>query len=429
MGRSSALVAWLVLIGAAIFATSCANAQIFKVDFISPYAKWKMGPPKRQDYFPLAVWLQSPRNAAKYKDLGINLYVGLWKGPTEEQLAELKRAGMQVICAQNEVGLRHRNDPIIVGWMHGDEPDNAQPKKGGGYGPAIPPAEIIRRYLVMKANDPDRPVLLNLGQGIANEDWIGIGCHWIEYYRYVRGADIISYDIYPANSMDRFCPKKKGGLQAATGPFEVDTPKGKVTVNLEPIWSGKDCLFLVAKGVMRLRELTCDLKPIWNAIEVTHIRKDGVQPTPEMVRAEVWMSIIAGSKGIIYFCHTWYPKFNEWVPLTDRQVGEAMRKVNSEVTALAAAINAPHPGDIVSVEATGDAPVLATWRYYDGAIYIFAVCMRAIPTAAVFTVRPRVRVTGVEVIGEGRRLRLNNRSFSDSFEPWEVHLYRIPVEQ
>jgi hypothetical protein len=32
-----------------------------------------------------------------------------------------------VICAQNEVGLAHKNDPIIVGWMHDDEPDNAQP--------------------------------------------------------------------------------------------------------------------------------------------------------------------------------------------------------------------------------------------------------------------------------------------------------------
>lgn len=50
-----------------------------------------------RDTFPIAVWLQSPANAAKYRKAGINLYVGLWKGPTDEQLAELKAQGMRVI--------------------------------------------------------------------------------------------------------------------------------------------------------------------------------------------------------------------------------------------------------------------------------------------------------------------------------------------
>jgi hypothetical protein len=35
------------------------------------------------NFFPLAVWLQSPNNAAKYKAAGINTYVGLWRGPTD----------------------------------------------------------------------------------------------------------------------------------------------------------------------------------------------------------------------------------------------------------------------------------------------------------------------------------------------------------
>src|SRR5438067_147390 len=117
----------------------------------SPYAAWKHGPPADPGYFPLAVWLQSPSMAARYRQAGINLYVGLWKGPTEEQLAALKAAGMRVICEQNAVGLRHRDDPTIAGWMHGDEPDNAQPLPGGGYGPPIPAAQIIADYQRLKA--------------------------------------------------------------------------------------------------------------------------------------------------------------------------------------------------------------------------------------------------------------------------------------
>src|SRR3954468_8705118 len=82
------------------------------------------------DFFPLAVWLQTPANAVRYKAAGINLYVALWRGPTDDQLATLKQQGMHVICSQNATGLAHKDDPTIVGWMHGDEPDNAQRIRG-----------------------------------------------------------------------------------------------------------------------------------------------------------------------------------------------------------------------------------------------------------------------------------------------------------
>jgi hypothetical protein len=39
---------------------------------------------------------------------------------------------MKVICQQNAVGLRQREDPTVIGWMHGDEPDNAQSLGQGG---------------------------------------------------------------------------------------------------------------------------------------------------------------------------------------------------------------------------------------------------------------------------------------------------------
>jgi len=43
----------------------------------SHYAAWSNGPSASDDYFPIAVWLQSPRNAPKYKAIGVNLYVAL----------------------------------------------------------------------------------------------------------------------------------------------------------------------------------------------------------------------------------------------------------------------------------------------------------------------------------------------------------------
>src|SRR4051812_11327571 len=64
-------------------------------------------------FFPIAVWVQNPNRAEEYKAAGINMYVGLWHGPTEEQLKALEKAGMKLVCAQNAVGLSNKNSPVI----------------------------------------------------------------------------------------------------------------------------------------------------------------------------------------------------------------------------------------------------------------------------------------------------------------------------
>src|SRR5579862_4362510 len=172
----------------------------------APVPKWSHGPPFGPSYFPIAVWLQDPSQALRYKAAGFNLYVGLWQGPTENQLSALKSAGMPVVCEQNAVGLAHKDDPDgpIVGWMHGDEPDNAQPVRDPatgkeGYGPCVPPPKIVTEYEQLRAADPTRPIILNLGQGVANDGWVGRGngAKLSDYETYVKGADIVSFDVYP----------------------------------------------------------------------------------------------------------------------------------------------------------------------------------------------------------------------------------------
>ena len=65
-----------------------------------PYAMWNNGPSPDPTYFPIGVWLQSPHRAQAYQAIGINTYVGLWQGPTTEQLETLKQNGKRVICDQ-----------------------------------------------------------------------------------------------------------------------------------------------------------------------------------------------------------------------------------------------------------------------------------------------------------------------------------------
>ena len=285
-----------------------------------PYAKWRFGPGRDANYFPIAVWLQDPKNAAKYKAAGINLYVGLWKGPTERQLAALKKARMPVICPQNAVGLEHRGDPLIVGWMHGDEPDNAERRKDGkGYDPPIPPATIIADYKKIRAVDPTRPVLLNLGQGVAWDGWHGRGVrtnHPEDYPEYVKGCDIASFDIYPV-------------------------------VRLRPQVKGK--LWYVARGVKRLVRWTDGKKPVWNCIECTRIGNVKVKLTPRQIRAEVWMSIVHGSRGLIYFVHQFKPRFIEAALLHDKQMLAAVTRINKRIHALAPVLNSPNSGATILI--------------------------------------------------------------------------------
>src|ERR1019366_5526359 len=123
----------------------------------SPYAKWGHGPSHDAGFFPIAVWLQDPRNAGQYRAAGFNTYVGLWKGPTESQLAALKAAGMKVICEQNATARIHLDDPTIIGWMRSEERREGKSLAGSkGYGPPIPAKTIVEDYLKIRAADPSR---------------------------------------------------------------------------------------------------------------------------------------------------------------------------------------------------------------------------------------------------------------------------------
>ena len=168
---------------------------------------WSGGPGWDERTWPVGVWLQSPSRADAYRAIGINLYVGLWKGPTESQLGALAARGMPVLATQNKVGLTSPNRSWIRGWTHQDEPDNAQwnpvTKK---YDPPVTPAVIRQRYEEMRRKDPTRPVYLNFGVGLADEKWIGRGTRTgrlEDYPHYIKGADIVSFDIYPIASPPR----------------------------------------------------------------------------------------------------------------------------------------------------------------------------------------------------------------------------------
>lgn len=349
----------------------------------SPYV-WPNGPADDVGFFPIGVWLQDPDNAPAYRSIGINLFIGQWQGPTEAQLASLRAAGMPVIADQNQVALSRLDDPTLAGWLQQDEPDNAQPDGAGGYGPCVEPAVVVERYEQMRRADPTRPVLLNLGQGVAHDidrPYVGAGA-----------ADIVSFDIYPV-----------------TSPY--DHIRGD--------------LWRVALGVDRLREWTAGTKIIWNVIETTHISSESL-PTPHQIRAEVWMSLVHGSMGIVYFAHEWKPAFREAALLHYPETRDAVAAINAEILGLAPVLNSGERLDEIALMThRPGVPVDILARGYEGWVYLFAVSMRDEATDLSFAVPQAARFGTVEVLGEDRRLELRSRVFEDHFEGYDVHLYRM----
>lgn len=345
--------------------------------------------------FPIAVWLQDPSMASRYQKAGFNLYVGLWQGPTEAQLSALKADGMRVICEQNSVALKHLNDPTIYGWMQQDEPDNAQALPQGGYGPCVPPAKVVGIYRKIHSNDPTRPSMLNLGQGVANDQWVGrgSGAKLSDYLTYVKGGDIISFDIYPI-------------AQFGT----VD---------------GLNKMWLIANGLDRLKKWTDGKKPIWCCIECTNIDGTGMA-TPAEVRSEVWMAIIHGAKGLIYFVHQFKPKFDEHALLDEPDMLKAVTSLNDEIQRLNPILRSHAPMRNITVTSSNEsAPISMLVRSYKGCIYLFAISMRNESANATFHIPGLPSSARLAVLDENRTIHINQGGFEDSFTPYQVHIYKI----
>ncbi|HZE98867.1 MAG TPA: hypothetical protein VE981_17800 [Planctomycetota bacterium] len=361
---------------------------------MSPYSSWTHGPPTDPSFFPVAVWLQDTRNVAKYKEAGINTYVALWQGPTQVQFDVLKAAGMKLVCHQNEFGLAHKDDSTIIAWMHGDEPDNAQEKKGGGYGAPIATEKIVADYKKVHDADPSRPVLLNLGQGVAWDKYVGRGVrtnHPEDYAEYMKGSDIVSFDIYPV-------------------------------VHDHADIVGK--LYKVSEGVDRLRKWGDGKKIVWNCIEASRISNESVKPTAPQIRCEAWMSLIHGSTGLIYFVHQFKPKFIEASLLQDADLLAGVTAINRQIREAAPALNSPTVDGGATVTTSGaDAPVDLLLKKQGDSLWLFAVAMREKGTKASFEVK--AAKGAAEVLGESRSLPVKAGRFDDEFKPYEVHLYRI----
>ena len=389
----------------------------------SPYAQWTNGPPTDPNFFAIGVWYQNLQTSVinGYAAMHVNVYI-YPDTMNATALTWIHNAGMYTVTLQDSFGLSQVNNKTIIGWFNPpDEPDNAQwNATTQSYDPPILPATIISQYNTLKANDPTRPVQLNLGQGVA-WNYIGRGVRsqhpedypatttftWVNgqvYHQgYVAGSDIAAFDIYPMNEPN--------------------------TASYASVFEN---LSIVGYGVSRLVSWSAPNHPVWNYIETGDIQTQDSSPgpTPAQVKAEVWLSLVHGSLGIMYFCHSWSgsTQISTHKLLDDPVMNPAVTAINAQIRALAPALNSTTAlaGTITTGTPTHEVSLDFMTKHDNGSDYLFTVADQNSNGIAFFKDPAMAGVNAtVDVLGENRTLSMVHGAFIDAFSASAVHLYEI----
>lgn len=373
----------------------------------SPYAGWANGIPADPTFFPIAVWLQGSWHATELAQLGVNIYLGNNAGTDSmavSDLATIKKLGMYAIIGQDSVGLADIQDSTVAStvigwWMSPDEPDNAQPLTGGGYGPPVSPSTLVTQYNAYKAKDPTRPVFLGLGQGVAYDAWEGRGSNAPAESGYVPASDIIAFDIYPYNNCGG-----DANEQATCGQF-----------------------WLNAFGVDRLHQWSNRNQAVWTDFETTVIAANTTTgPTPAQTISEVWLALIHSANGVIYFLDSWNPSFREDAIFADTAMVAAVTGLNAEIKSLAPELNSATLPNLVTVTSSnGSAPVDTMVKANGTSISVFSAISRAGTATASFVIGGMSGNAVAKVVGENRTVNVTAGKFSDAFANSGVHIYQI----
>jgi hypothetical protein len=138
------------------------------------------------------------------------------------------------------------------------------------------------------------------------------------------------------------------------------------------------------------------------------------------------MSLIHGSRGLIYFVHQFKPTSNEAALLFDPEMLAAVTTLNHQITQLAPVLNrATVPNAVKVASENADVPIDVMVKRTGDALYVFAVGMRDGQTTGTFTLPVLTGAAQVEVLDEHRSLPAQDGVFHDAFQPWDSHIYRI----
>jgi hypothetical protein len=310
-----------------------------------------------QPFFPRMVYQQCDWAYSNSLAAGINLFMGTGCGTPWGQIALLRARAVSAIPAAWKDVADGRG---TIGWYHPDEADLYMPPEAL---PFHPPWQQTRRvtFLTLSGHVYSGSAGIPAGRGV--------------YPKFVARADMVGFDLYP--------------LQ---------------------VWCRRDAFHAVYEAQRELVALAGPRATFqWieaGPMEFCRGRAD-VAPTPLTVRAETWLAIAGGARGIGYFPDHWQPP-----------IAAEITRLNTQISALAPALLAR-----TVAAAASPGPVRVGARRLNGVTYLIAVntSWRRV-TASVSTKGLR----GVaRAFGENRRVAVRQGAVRDRFGPLEAHVYVV----
>jgi hypothetical protein len=341
-------------------------------------------PPSLANLFPIAADYQPPSLFSTWKGRGINTVIRVPVGTDIEAWTRTANAlGLKMIREPRSNPALDDAEPNLLALAGPDEPE------------LTPTVDVHAQYSNLKASAPSKPYLLNFaGQSVLYEtaprdplacngpgDSIGdTDC----ITRYIGATDWVSSDIYPVNS---------------------DLPIESVGSTLDRLrrWSAR--------------------RPQFAYIEASDYDNDDRYPSRGEFRAEIWDAVIHGARGISYFVvdATQPTGRPDAVPA---DIVAEMQAQNARLTQLASVLQSPINPPAVGIKAR--VPIEYTWRQLGSSTYVIALNQspEAVGNAAIKVLGPTLPAT-VGVWRESRAVPAVANSFTDSFGPYEVHVYQF----
>jgi hypothetical protein len=311
-----------------------------------------------QPSFPKIVWGQCPDAVAGNLAVGIDLFMGNGCGSSAQLTGWLGGSAFAVGDAQEQPAARTGT----IGTYLPDEWDTHLPNDftaadafrlmplSPGSGP---------RFLTLTNHFYSRAAPLPQGRGM--------------YPALVASADVLGFDLYPLQNWCRFD-------------------------SFGDVFDSQLDLVAIARG-----------KPTFQWIEARRMDCAGgaLDPTPETVRAESWLSIAGGAHAIGYFPNNW-----------STAVGAEIARTNHEISTLVPALVEPAIAASVSL----GSPVKVGARDHNGAVYVIAVNASRTPATATITIPALVDRTLVSLDGQ-HKVQASGGAFTAQFAPLEVRVY------
>ena len=304
-------------------------------------------------FFPLLAWQQCGDQLASSVAAGIDLFGGSQCLALPDLFATL---GGHALVAGTD-GRPTVDGAGVLGWFYPDEAD----LRGytGATLPALPPGI---RFLTITSHFFSQAAPLASGRGI--------------YPSLVDAADVVGFDLYPLQELCR----------PDTLPWVFDAQRDLVAL---------------APG-----------KPTFQWIEVRGMRcgSGAAAVTPATIRAESWLAVAAGARGLAYFPPDWQP-----------DASAAVAGVTAQIRQLEPALLQP----ILPVDVSGSAEVRASARSLDEALYVIAVNAGYTASDVQLTF-PELRDRTLLVLGSAETLSARDGVITDRLPPLGVRIYVAP---